>query len=78
MYLQEPPRGDGASSSVNFPFLLLAIVEMGKTGLIVYVIFKSFWGAAPDPAGGLTAPPPPPDLQLDLATSNFSNNYKAG
>ena len=22
MYLQEPPRGDGASSSVNFPFLL--------------------------------------------------------
>ena len=22
MYLQEPPRGDGASSSVNFPFLM--------------------------------------------------------
>ena len=36
------------------------IVEMGKNGLIVCVIFESFWGAALDHAGGLTAPPRPP------------------
>ena len=33
-------------------------VKMVKTGKKECVIFKSFWGAAPDPAGGLTAPPP--------------------
>ena len=30
------------------------------------LVFKIFWGAAPDPAGGLTAPPPP-DPQLVLS-----------
>ena len=35
MYLQEPPRGDGASSSVNFlPLLLLLLLLLRKTTLL--------------------------------------------